>query len=193
MTQFTKRNPNRRRVRPPSLPPRGTATASGVVVATTAVTLTNTTSETNLASLQLPADSFTAGRVAVLDTAGSFSHTTSTGDVIFRFKINSQTAIQTPALSPTTSTDPRAWMIRGTLIASSSQEQFVSALMEITPDSTDTWKVSNWSGDGFDGVGYATTTQPSTAAIDVKVTAQLSNATTGWVITAQGAFLEQVR
>ncbi len=193
MTQFTNRNPARRRSLPPAMPPRGTASASGVVVATTAVSVSNTTSETDLVSLQLPANAFTQDRSAIVNAAGSFTHSTSTGDVIFRFKVNTQTVLQTATITPTTSTDPRAWAIQGTLVASSSQEQQVAATIHLTPDSTETWKVGDWTAEGFGGAGYGTSTQPSTDAIDIKVTAQFSNATTGWIVTSESALLEQVR
>ncbi len=190
MTQFTSRNPASRRMLPPSNPPRGGGVTASVVTSTGTVTVTNTTIETTLVALTLPAGAFTAGRAAFATVGGTFKHTGSTGSVILRLKMNAATILTTPLLVPSTSPNQRGWRIDTTVIAATTAVQQTSATFVMSEGSTGTWPAGT---SGYTAVGYGVSTQPSTATIAVTVTAQFATASTGWIIEKNVAMLQQVR
>ncbi len=190
MSQFTSRNPIRRRQLPPARPPRGTGVTSSVVTSTATVTVTNTTTETTLMSMSIPAGAFTQGRAVNTVTGGTFTHTGSTGALTLRLKVGGSTVLVTDPIVPSTSVNGRGWRIDTSHVAVSTASQQTVAAFTMSDASTGLWHSGT---SGHRGAGFGVSTAASTAAIPVVLSAQFSVASTGWSIVKNMAMMQQIR
>ncbi len=132
--------------------------------------VSNTTSDTTVASLDIPAGAVAAGDVMVFECGGTLLNN-SGGSVnhTFRLKVGATTVLTTPALSISTNASDREWHLRATIMFPTTSTQKVSGLFTYALPDT-----ANWGGGGGGGTapGYGTAAESTTTAVTVAFTLQ---------------------
>ena len=157
------------------------------------VTVVNTTTETELVSLIVPAYGLATGQVVRLTVAGDFlNNSGGAATLLFKVKLGTSVALTTQALSIPASANGRKWRMIVDVLAETDALQRLSAQAFMSEALTQDFAWSEWSADGATAVGYGTDTEDGTSTVDVSVTATLGTAATTINIRRHMGFLEAV-
>lgn len=160
---------------------------------TTAVSVSNTTTETDLFSVSLPGGVLNdTGRTVRAIAFGTFTNSTGSSDTIqMRLKLGSTTLLQTPALSFASSASSHKWSAEVFVISTGSNVQEASGVLTLSDASSDSWPSSVSSGDR--AVGYGSSSETAFNMLDLDLTAQLGSASASLTVVLEAAFVEFVR
>lgn len=156
----------------------------------TAFTLSNSASETAVASLTLPANALDSTGGARLSAFGSIQNTTSAGGTVtLRVKwqdgSGTTTVAATSGIVCSTSTGGRAWELQLTSLGNATLVNTHWGYVDVSSPGTGTVRPSTYTG-----VANSTTALDETDQITVTVTAQLSAASSSFSLTRRSAVLE---
>lgn len=180
-------------------PPRGTPIFYTLAVASrrldensTTITAVNSTVETELASLTMPAQTLTSTGAARFSAVGFVSNSAVAGGTVkFRAKLTDGTSTalvaETSGLVASTSTSPRAWGVEGYVMNKIANGQAIWSWLDMsypaaginTPVEVAT-------------VGYSTSALTDTTSITLTITGQLSSPSTGFSVDRKTALLEGI-
>ena len=157
----------------------------------TAITVSNTMTETTIHSLTLPALTLASTGAARLSATGTIDKNTA-GTATFRLKIaddsSTATVLATSGVSPATSTNPHAWSLEALLVGKQPGINRAWGVLDVAQAGAGaTLKPSTYSSVGFSTMGLDETNQWT-----VEITVQLSAASTALSVTGQVAILEGV-
>ena len=182
-------------------PPRGTAvffqtpmTVRKVDEKVATTTITDTTTETILASMTLPAVTLTSQGAAAMTVSGTFlNQSTATESIRLRGKIeiggSTLTFAETTGITCSTSTSLRSWAFTAGLIGSTLSTELRS-WSDITMSAPST-SLTPVSTSLYNGYGLVTVPNSSSQSI-FTLSGQLSTASTDLTITANAGTLLQV-
>lgn len=157
----------------------------------TALTVTNSASETTVATLTVPALTIRNQGATRLSAMGTVTNSTDTGGAVtFRLKASdgtSTTVLATTAVACSTSANQRTWTLDEIMLGNDSNVQTHWGEFDLSAASTGTLPPST-----FTGVGSSTSGLDETAQITLTVTAQMSVGSTGFSVTRESAILEAV-
>jgi hypothetical protein len=162
------------------------------LVATT--TIINSTAETSLGTMTIPASVFVGQGGAAMSMSGTVLNTSAAaGTARLRAKVilggTTSVFAETTALSCSTSNNSRAWTLASGLIGSTLSTQ-LRTWSDVVLSAPSTSKVAPST---YSGVGYGSILLPNTSAQStIEVTAQLSAASTNFSFTSDAAELLQV-
>ena len=155
---------------------------------TNTITVVNTTTETEIVSLIVPAYGLAKGQVVRLTTAGDFlNNSGGAATVLFKVKLGSSVVLTTPATSLANSANLRQWRLVVDVLAETSALQRVSAVLHFSDDTA-----ADFGPAETYLVGYGTDTEDGTATVDVSVSVTLGTAATTINIRRHMGFLEAV-
>ena len=159
-----------------------------VAADTNTITVVNTTTETEIVSLIVPAYGLETGQVIRLTTAGDFlNNSGGAATVLVKVKLGSSVVLTTPATSLANSANLRQWRLIVDILAESNALQRVSAVLHFSDDTA-----ADFGPAETYLVGYGTDTEDGTATVDVSVTATLGTAATTINIRRHMGILEAV-
>lgn len=192
---FSERVPSRAATKPPHGPPIFYALAVAsrrLDENSTTVTVTNSTVETVLASLTMPAQTLTSTGAARFTAVGAVSNTTVAGGTVkFRAKLSDGTSTavvaETSGLVASTSTGLRTWAVEGYVMNKIANGQAVWTWLDMSNPTSQT----NTPVD-VATVGYSTAAMTDTTSITLTVTGQLSSPSTGFTVDRKVALLEGI-
>lgn len=158
----------------------------------TATTVVNSNTETNVAIVDLPALTLASTGAARLSASGTISKASTGGTVTFRIKVSDNTStatvLATSGINVTGSGSPHAWAIEAWLLGKQPSVNRAWGVMDVaTAGAGGTIKPST-----FSGVGFSTMGLDETEEWTVRITAQMSVASTSFSVTRQVAILEGV-
>lgn len=159
-----------------------------------ALSVTNTTTETTLATLTVPVNTLSSTGGVRLTCGGTIANSATTnGTVTFRVKLTdattapTQTIFATSGLVCSTSTSPRRWTLETITLGKQPLVQHNWGVLHLSDPSAQTLSPLSETL-----VGYSTSSRDETDQISMTVTAQLSAASTGFTATRSAAFLEGI-
>ncbi len=164
-------------------------TATKIAVATSAfAAVGNTTADTALAALTIPANTIRAGDVLTFECGGTLLN--SSGGTInhtLRFKLGATTVLTTPVLAISTNAADREWYLRALIVCPTTSTQKVSAVWSFSLADA-----ANWGGGSSPPTGYGTAAEASSAALDVVFSLQPATASASHAMQAQWALLSRI-
>lgn len=157
----------------------------------TAITATNTASETTLASMTLPALTLYSTGAARISAVGTMSKNTA-GTYTIRVKLADQsstaTVLATTAFTPASSTSEHAWGLEAWLFGKQPTENRSWGVFDVSvAGSRGTMSPST-----FSVLGWSTSSLDETEEWTVSITAQMSAASTALSVSRQVAILEGI-
>lgn len=168
----------------------GGAVRPPLVAASTAsfTAVSNTTADTTLASLAIPANTIAAGDVVCFETGGTLLNN-SGGSVnhTIRFKLGATTVLTTPVISLGTNVADREWYVRAVILHPTTSTQKVSAVLSYALPDT-----ANWGGGSASPVGYGTAAEATTVNLDVTLSVQPGTASALQSMQATWALLRRL-
>lgn len=155
----------------------------------TAVSVTNTTTETTIANLDLPALTLTSTGVMRMSATGTILNN-STNGVTIRIKaiddVTTDTVLASTSIKPAASGSPHAWGVEFFVLGKQPGVNRGWGYLDVaTAGAAGTLKPSTYSAVGFSTMGLDETDEWS-----ITITAQMSAATTAMTVTRQVAILE---
>ena len=158
----------------------------------TATTVSNTTTETVVIDVDLPALTIRSKGATRLAAAGTiFNSAAASGTVTYRVKVDDgggdTTVLATSGIVCSTSTGTRSWVLDAVMFGNGNSIQTHWGVYELSEAST-----GNMPPVATSVVGYSTSGIDETNAINMTVTAQMSAASTGFTVVRESAILEAV-
>lgn len=147
--------------------------------------VTNTTSETDVAKLTIPAGATGSGSVLVFE-AGGFLQNTSGGSIshALKLKLGSTAMVTSPSLTVANNSNNLKWHFRANLLFTSAAAQRATVQMAQAAASA-----SNWGPAGDITVGFGTATEAMSAATDLALRVTPGSASASYVMQALWATL----
>jgi len=182
------------------VPPRGDPVFFVLPVASrrldensTTITAVNSTAETTVATLTMPALTIASTGAARFMAAGKITNTAvAGGTVTFRAKLDDGSGspavvMETSGIVCSTDNNPRRWALETYLAAKITNGQSVWGFLDVSAPSTRATAPS-----AYTGVTYSTAAETDSTPITITITAQLSAASTGFSVSREFALLEGV-
>lgn len=150
--------------------------------------VSNTTSDTAVATLTIPiagtalgsALLFEAGGTLVNSSGGSINH-------VLKIKLGGTTVLTTAATAVGNDANNSEWWLRAHIVYPTATTQRVTAVMSVSAAGS-----GNWGADGPVTVGYGTASETMAAATDVALTATPASASASYSMQATWATLSRL-
>ena len=158
----------------------------------TAISVTNSAAETTIATLAVPALTIRSEGATRLSAAGTVSNSlVAAGTVTFRLKASvtgsTSTVLATSGIVCSTSTSSRKWALDEIMFGNDTNVQTHWGGLDVSAASAGTLPPST-----FSSVGYSTSGLAETEIITLRLTAQMSAASTGFSVVRESAVLEAI-
>ena len=158
----------------------------------TATSVTNTASETTIATMTLPALTLSSTGAARLSAVGTIKSSTTVGNFTLRVKVaddsSTSTVLASSGISFSTSTSLRAWTMESWLLGKQPNINRAWGVLDISqPGAGASLLPTTFSAFGFSTLGL-----DETETWTVSITAQMSAASTALAITREVSILEGI-
>lgn len=155
----------------------------------TATTISNSASQTTVASVDLPALSLSSTGAARLSATGTIDKNTA-GNVVFRIKAvasgSTDTVFATTGVIPANSASPHPWNMEVYFLGKQPNVNRAWGYMDVGSAATG----GTLSPSTYSSVGFSTMGLDETVEWTINITAQMSVASTAFSVTRQVAILE---
>lgn len=149
--------------------------------------ISNTTTETSLATLTIPAGTVKAGTVLQLETGGTLLNNSGANiSLQYKFKIGATTVVATTAANVGTNASERKWVFRATIMFPTATTQRVQVTMPVSLADA-----SNWGQGSATSVGYGTASEAMAGDTTLDLTLTAGTAATTFTMKAEWATLTE--
>jgi hypothetical protein len=157
----------------------------------TAITVTDSTTETALATLTLPALTISSAGAARISAVGVIN-ANSTGSVIFKVIVSDDsltaTVLQTTGIQVASSANPHPWVLEGWFVGKQPNQNRAWGDLSVGKAAVG----ASLAPSTYSSVGFSTMGLDETETWTVEVSAKMSSASTSYSVTGHVAILEGI-